>query len=237
LRALALINPGITELWAARLEEAERHLEQGVALARRIARSYLEFSGLAHQALEIYRSLARPAERSRQAVELAERHGWTDEPAAGVAYMTLANVLAWQGWLEDAEGWMQRAERTVRADADPAAALSVYYVRGRLKLTRGRDAAALAAFRAAERLAGLLAAPHLLVMRVRALLLHALVRMGELERAERTFASLGGQARERDAGRSGLPPAGAYGAIGSRCWLAPAAVTSPGHNRRLGLPR
>ena len=38
LRALALINLGITEFWAARLEEAERHLEQGVALARRIGR-------------------------------------------------------------------------------------------------------------------------------------------------------------------------------------------------------
>ncbi len=174
LRALALINLGITEFWTARLEEAEQHLAQGVALARRIARPYLEFSGLANQAaLHTYQSFARAAERSRQAVELARRHGWTDEPAAGIAYMALANVLAWQGRLEDAEGWMQRAERTVRADADPAAALSVYYVRGLLELARGRDAAALAAFRAAERLAGLLAAPHLLVVRVRALLLHA----------------------------------------------------------------
>jgi len=77
------------------------------------------------------------------------------------------------------------------------AGLGVYYVRGLLELARGRDADALAAFRAAERLAGLLAAPHLLVVRVRALLLHALVRMGELEHAERTFANLGEQDRER----------------------------------------
>ena len=187
LRALALINLGITEFWTARLEEAEQHLAQGVALARRIARPYLEFSGLANQAaLEIYQSFARAAERSMQAVELARRHGWTDEPPAGIAYMMLADVLAWQGRLEDAEGWIQRAERTVRADAEPAAGLGVYYVRGLLELARGRDADALAAFRAAERLAGLLAAPHLLVVRVRALLLHALVRRGELERAERT---------------------------------------------------
>ncbi len=190
LRALTLINLGITEFWAARLEEAQRHLEQGVALARRIARPYLEFSGLANQAaLEIYQSFARAAERSRQAVELAERHGWTDEPPAGIAYMMLADVRAWQGRLEDAEGWMQRAERTVRADAEPAAGLGVYYVRGLLEVARGRDADALAAFQAAERLAGLLAAPHLLVLRVRALLLHALLRMGELERSAqvRTF--------------------------------------------------
>src|SRR5690348_13314569 len=140
LRALALINLGITEFWTARLEEAEPHLAQGVALARRIGRPYLEFTGLAHQAaLEMYQSFARAAERSRQAVELARRHGWTDEPPAGIAYMLLANVLAWQGRLEDAEGWLQRAERTVRADAEPAAGLGVYYVRGVLELARGRD--------------------------------------------------------------------------------------------------
>ena len=84
LRALALVSLGVTEFWAARLEAAQRHLEQGVALARRIGRPYLEFSGLAYQAVsEIPRSLVRVAERSRQAIELAERHGWTDEPAAG----------------------------------------------------------------------------------------------------------------------------------------------------------
>src|SRR5260370_19507010 len=137
LRALALINLGITEFWTARLEEAERHLAQGVALARRIARPYLEFSGLANQAaLEIYQSFARAAERSRQAVELARRHGWTDEPPATIAYMMLADVLAWQGPLEQAEGWMQRAERTVRADAEPPAGLGGYSVRGLLELAR-----------------------------------------------------------------------------------------------------
>ena len=87
LRALALINLGIAEYGTARFEEAEPHLEQGVALARRIGRPYLEFTGLAHQAaLEVARSYARAAEHSRQAIELAERHGWTDEPAAGIAY-------------------------------------------------------------------------------------------------------------------------------------------------------
>ena len=111
-------------MWAARLEEAERHLEQGVVLARRIGRPFLEFTGLAYQAaVEIYRSFARAAERGRQAVELAERHGWTDEPAAGTAYVTLAAALAWQGRPEEAEPWIQRAERTVRAEAEPAAAM------------------------------------------------------------------------------------------------------------------
>jgi LuxR family maltose regulon positive regulatory protein len=201
LRVLALISLGITEYWAARLDDAKRHLEQGVALAQRLGRPFLEFSGLAYQAaVQIYLSWSFPrsaVERSRQAVELARRHGWTDEPAAGIAYAVLATVLAWQGRLEEAEGWIQRAERTVRAETEPAAGVRVYYLRGLLELARGRDADALAAFRAAEQLAGLLAEPHLLVMRVRALLLHALVRLGETERAEQALAGLGDQDRDR----------------------------------------
>jgi LuxR family maltose regulon positive regulatory protein len=50
LRAVALVSLGIAELWALRGGEAERHLEQGAALARRIGRPWLEVSALAHEA-------------------------------------------------------------------------------------------------------------------------------------------------------------------------------------------
>ena len=199
LRALALVSMGVTELWAAPLGEAQRHLDQGLALARRIGRPFLELTGLAWQAIgELPRSFARTAERSRQGIELARRHGWTDETAAGVAYIALGSVLAWQGRPEEAEPWVQRAERTVRPETEPVAELAVRYLRGILELARGRDADALAAFRAAERLAGRLAAPYLLVRRTTALLLHTLVRLGDTERAEQDLASLG--ERDRDHG-------------------------------------
>jgi len=198
LRTLALINLGIAEYGTARFEGAEPHLEQGVALARRIGRPYLEFTGLTYQAaIEVSRSFTRGAERGRQAVELAERHGWTDEPAASIAYQTLGGALTGQGRPEEAEPWVQRAERTVRPDAEPAAGVRVHSVRGLLELARGRDADALAAFRAAERLGGLLAAPHYLVTAARAWLLLALVRLGETEQAEQALAGLGGQDRDR----------------------------------------
>jgi LuxR family maltose regulon positive regulatory protein len=199
LRALALINLGTAEAWAARFEEAERHLEQGVALAHRIGRPYLEFTGLAHQAaIEIIKaSLARAAERGRQAIELAERHGWTDEPTAGTAYVMLGGALVWQGRPEEAEPWVQRAERTVRAEAEPAEAMAVYYVRGMLELARGRDADALTAYQAAGRLAGHVAATHYLIQPTRTRLVQALVRLGEIERAERALADLGEQDRDR----------------------------------------
>jgi LuxR family maltose regulon positive regulatory protein len=198
LRALALTSLGIAEYGAVRFEEAKPHLEQSVALAHRIGRPYLEFTGRAYQAaIEVSRSFTRAAERSRRAIELAERHGWTDDPAAGIAYQTLGGALIGQGQLEEAEPWVQRAERTVRPEADPAAGVRVHSVRGLLELARGRDADALAAFRAAERLGGLLAAPHYLALPARAWLLLALVRLGETEQAEQALANLGEQDRDR----------------------------------------
>jgi len=199
LRALALINLGIAEAWAARFDQAEQHLEQGVALARQIGRPYLEFTGLAHQAtIEIYRSFTRTAERTRQAIELAERHGWTDEPAAGIAYLRLGAALVGQGRLEEAEPWVQRAERTVRPEAEPVAARAVHHIRGMLELARGHDQLALAAFQAAERLAGRFATPHLLLPLTRGRLLLTLVRLGETERVEQVLAGLGEQDRDHD---------------------------------------
>ncbi len=199
LRALALIGLGITEVWTARFDEAERHLEHGVALARRIGRPYLEFTGLAFQArLEIVRSKPRAAERCRRAIELAERHGWTDEPAACNAYMTLGAVLTNQGKLEEAEPWIQRAERTVRAEAQPVAGMGFYLQRAAFELARGRSAEARAAFNTAERLAGLLAAPNPLIMAMRAFRLQTQVRAGETKDAEQAVAGL--SETERDHG-------------------------------------
>ena len=199
LRALALISLGSAELRAARFEDADRHLEHGVALARQIGRPFLEFTGLAYQASAgIYRSFARVTERGMQAIELAQRHGWTDEPAAGIASVMLADVLALQGRPQEAEPWVQRAERTVRAEAEPAAGLLIRSVRGDLELAHGRDAEALAALRAAEPLAGLLAAPNPLTMAMRAFQLQIQVRLGETERAEQALARY--TDHERDSG-------------------------------------
>jgi LuxR family transcriptional regulator, maltose regulon positive regulatory protein len=196
LRTLALINLGIAEIWTFRLKEAEQHLQDGVALASRIGRPYLEFTGLAYQAaVDVLQSAARAAERCRQAIELAERHGWTDDPAAVIAYQNLGAALVWQGRLEEGEPWVQRAERTVRPDAEPAVAVLVRFTRGILELVRGRDGDALAAFQAGKRLAGLLAAPHDLVSTAWPWLLQALVRLGETERAEQALADLGEQDR------------------------------------------
>jgi LuxR family transcriptional regulator, maltose regulon positive regulatory protein len=198
LRALALVSLGSAELWATRFAEAGRHLEQGVTLARQVGRPYLEFTGRAYQGpAALDQSFAASAGYSRQAIELARRHGWSEEPAAGVACMTLAHVLAWQGRVEEALPWIQRAESTVRADAEPTTAVLAYYVRGLIELARGRDAAALAALQAAERLSGVLGDTQLVIPRTRAKRLVALVRMGETEAAGRVLGCLSDQDRDR----------------------------------------
>jgi LuxR family transcriptional regulator, maltose regulon positive regulatory protein len=208
LRALALISLGSTEFWAARYGEAHPHLEQGVALARRVGRPFLEFTGLAELAVAeltgpparmagIGPPFARPAERARQAIELAQRHGWTGEPAFGVACRVLGATLAWQGRSQEAEPWILHGERTVTAEAEPAAAAGVCYSRGHLELARGRDREALAAFEAAERVAGRTDAPNLVVQRARAMQMVILVRLGDTERAGQILDGLDERARER----------------------------------------
>ena len=198
LSALALISLGSTELWATASEDAERCLDRGIALARRAGRPYLEFTGLAYQAAhEFYHSFARAAERGRKAVELAERHGWTGDPAAGIACMVVGLVLVWQGQPDAAEPWVQRAERTLTADTQPAAVLGVLIIRGTLELERDRNAAALAALKAGEPLARRLAGPNYQIARIRALLVHSLIRLGQAGRAGQFLAGLAEQDRDR----------------------------------------
>jgi LuxR family maltose regulon positive regulatory protein len=124
------------------------------------------------------------------------RNGWTDEPAVGLASLVVGGALVWQARLEEAEPWIQRAERTLRADAEPAEGLAIRLHRGLFELGRGRDADALAAFEAADRLAGRLVQPSLMARPNRSLLVQTLARLGETERAEHALAELDDQDRE-----------------------------------------
>ena len=193
LRAVALISLGIAEIWTLQFEDAERHLEQGVDLARQIGRPYLELHGLAHgaHAMLLFRPDASRAEWSRQATELAERHGWGEESLAGMAYAQLGIVMLYQGRLDEAEPWLERAERTLRAEAEPVAGMSLRYARAVLELARGRYQEALAAFRGAEKLAMTLVRPHTSVTSMRSRMLQTLVRLGQTGRAEQVLAELG----------------------------------------------
>jgi LuxR family maltose regulon positive regulatory protein len=143
------------------------------------------------------RSYALGKERSAQAIELARRHGWSDEPIALIPYIVLASTLVWQGRLEEAEPWLEHAERVVQTDTEPPVAMMLYLARGLLETARGRHDEALAAFRLAERNAESVVTPHTLATQARSLSLLALLRMGKLEAAQAALGEMDEQERER----------------------------------------
>ena len=206
VRTRVLTDLGIAEMWAGRLEDAERHLEQGLEEARRISRPMLELHALAHRALlSVFRSLEPVEQRYRpfpappcamQAIELARKHGWEEAaPAAAAAYVALGGATVWRGRLREAESWLDLAERVLGHDTQPTAAM-LYATRGLLEFARGRHAEAAAAYRDAERMERLLVMPHMFTARVQALKLQMLVRVGETERVERALAEMDEEVRE-----------------------------------------
>ena len=201
LRALAMISLGIAETWSIRIEDADRHLEQGIALARQIGRPYLEINGLAHWAMAAS-PLPSAAERAMRAIELARRHGWADEPVAVAACTALGVQMLWQGRLDEAAPWLEQAGRAIRQEADPVTGLMIGYLRGLLELARGRDRDALAAFQHAERLAARVAAHHALTTKTRAFLLHTRVRLGQTQRVEQALSEM--DSSQREAGETHL---------------------------------
>jgi LuxR family maltose regulon positive regulatory protein len=192
LRALAVINLGNAETWPGReKEEADRRLEQGVALARRIGRPYLELTGLAYGARTApWQSLALTEQRSRQAIELAERHGWGEDHAAAIACTMLGTALTGQGRPAEGTPWLDRAGQTLRTEAHPATRMHLHYARGLTQMARRRHADALADFRIAERLSGVFASPRALGRPLRALMLLSHVELGETGLVEAALAGL-----------------------------------------------
>lgn len=191
LQAHALISLGSAEVSTSRIGGANRHLAQGVALARRIGRPYLELAGLVFEAqIVVAGSYTAGAEVSLKAIELARAHGWTDRPVTAVAYNVHAAALVAQGRPAQAEIWIDRAGRTLRPQENPAAGFKLHYIRARIELARGEHAAALATLEEVEQLSRALSTPHVLSPMARAHKLHALIQLGETGKVERVLAEL-----------------------------------------------
>jgi LuxR family maltose regulon positive regulatory protein len=191
LRAVALMDVGIAEIWAGRLDEGERHLDQALVEARRIGRPLLELQAQSHWAVAgLFRSPGLADKRARPAIELARKHGWEDRAPAAGAYLSLARLNLWRGQLDDVEPWLEHAERALHADGEPAPALMLYESRGVLEFTHGRHEEAMTAIRAAERMEELLGSANWLVRGSRSHRIRMLIGLGETERAERALAAL-----------------------------------------------
>ena len=198
LRALALMQLGIAEVWTGLNSEAEQHLEQAVVLARRINRPMLEVGALAHLGLASYlRSMPVGEDTCNQAIELARANGWSHDKFVGVAYVVMGSLNLWRGRLAEAEQWLQHASRALPGDVEvaPASGLMLHGTLTLLALVSGGREEAFAALRTEQRHDALLAA-HSPPAFVHTQMLVVQVLMGDTEPAERVLASLDHASRE-----------------------------------------
>jgi LuxR family transcriptional regulator, maltose regulon positive regulatory protein len=190
LRAVALMNLGTVEA-SLGLADAERHLTEGAALARAIGRPYLEVRCLAQLAFASkIGPFATTRRRCREAIALAERHGWGAEPWIAPALITLAANLIWTGEFGEGERWLQRTARVLQTDTGPDITLLVQIVSGMLQAARGHRHEAAAEFSAAEYLGSQLADSHALASQVTGWLLATQARAGLPGEARARLAAL-----------------------------------------------
>jgi LuxR family maltose regulon positive regulatory protein len=194
LRALALLNLGIAEARSGRADGA-RHLEEARSLAQRIGRPYLEAGALAQSAATTPQSFYRSETACREAIAMAERHGWGSDPVIAPALVMLAAALMQTGRFEEPGQWLDRAERALRAEVEPAAAFVLHAVRGGLHQVHGRGEEAIASLGRAEQLTALLVSSPPLALHLRCATLHARLTLGQTDAVRTGLAGLSGAER------------------------------------------
>jgi LuxR family transcriptional regulator, maltose regulon positive regulatory protein len=191
LRAVALMNLGTAEAWTLALPDAERHLRQGAALAREIGRPYLEVGCLSELAFASkIEPFATTQMRCREAIALAERHGWGAEPVISPALSTMAGTAVWLGEFDEAERWRDRTAQALRTDRGPIMRLVLHQATAILHACRGRLHEALEEFSAAEQLRSQLEGSHALASQVTGWRLATLARLGRTGEARAALAAL-----------------------------------------------
>ena len=188
LRAVALTNLGIVETWSGRLADAERHLLDGAELARAIGRPYLELACRAHRGFPSKTvSVAAARERGREAVALAERHGFDDAPILAPALGAVGGMAIWMGEFDDGDRWLRRAWEVADPRVDPATTVLLHVASGMLHAARGQHQSALEAFAAAAQAQSQLTGVHALAPRITGWLASTQARLGMPDDARTTL--------------------------------------------------
>jgi LuxR family maltose regulon positive regulatory protein len=191
LRAVALLNAGVTQAWSLRLADSEHYLREGAALARDLGRPYLEVACLAHLGFTAIRtSFEQALQLCDQAVALAGRHGWTDEPVIAPALAIKAGILIWTGDLDGGRQWLERARYATRNGAEPGLRMLIHLTSAILPAARGEHGEALVEFAAAGRVRAQMAGEHALAPRAAGWTIATLARLGEIDQAEAALAAL-----------------------------------------------
>ncbi len=191
LRAVALMNLGIVEAWSLGNQDSERHLQEGADLARKIGRPYLEVACLAELAFASkIEPFATTRRRCREAIALAEQHGWGAEPVISPALVNLAGALIWTGEFDEGDRWLRRATRALETDSGPLIRLLLHMGTGQLLSGRRRQREALAEYSAAEHLQAQLEGSHALASQLTSFRLATQARLGQLSEARASLAAV-----------------------------------------------
>jgi LuxR family transcriptional regulator, maltose regulon positive regulatory protein len=191
LRAVALMNLGIVEAWSLGNQDSQRHLQAGADLARKIGRPYLEVACLAELAFASkIEPFATTRRRCREAIALAEQHGWGAETVIAPALVNLAGALIWAGEFDEGDRWLRRAARALETDSGPLIRLVLHLGTGLLLSGRGRQREALAEYSAAEHLQAQLEGSHALMRQLTSFRLATQARLGQLSEARASLAAL-----------------------------------------------
>jgi LuxR family maltose regulon positive regulatory protein len=191
LRAVALMNLGAVEAWSLGNQDSQRHLQEGADLARSIGRPYLEVACLAELAFASkIEPFATTRLRCREAIALAEQHGWGAEPVISPALVNLAGTLIWTGEFDEGDRWLRRAARALETDTGPPMRLLLHMGTGMLLSGRRRQREALAEYTAAEHMQAQLEGSHALMPQLTSWRLATQARLGQPSEARASLAAL-----------------------------------------------
>jgi LuxR family maltose regulon positive regulatory protein len=187
LRALALANLGIAELWAGRAEAAGRHLERSRGAAGESGRDWIVLIALGHLAVQavVEHDYPRAGRHAREAIALAERHGWERTWPAGAAFVALGAAEYLWDRLDDATRSLARGQEALASTRERPLRALLGLVRAAVLNAGGDPETALAVLGAgSEQLRGCPVMPQLAEQFI---VLEAMLRaqLGNREQAQR----------------------------------------------------
>ena len=150
--AVALLNIGIAEFWAGGRHASDLSLRRSLRIARRRGHEYIELQALAALAGVVIMDgrLGNATQLAGEAIDLAERRGWSGSPAVATALLALAGVEYQRDRLDEMARLLERAEFAMRSTREPVLALTLQYLHGLLRVGRGEPEAAIACFQEAR---------------------------------------------------------------------------------------
>lgn len=146
LRALALVNLGIAELWTGALDGAEHHLERARGAASDAGQDWVLLIAIAHLAVlaGTRHDFPRSARHAHQAILLAERHGWQRTWPTGAAYLALAGAQFLWDRGDDAAQSLEHAQEALAGTRERPLRAGLALLRSGVLSSRGDTESALA---------------------------------------------------------------------------------------------